>query len=166
MPPKERASPCGPHSFSSNLTLYVKLTKIRVQNSTPEYFLLKNCLWGSVVVSVGHLPLSLHAQRLLGTMVWAAPHLVIGMAGNDMDQINPLIVVPPSPGRDSLPCPGRDSAGSDLESHLDEAEFKMPRDAFDHCLLTMDLHVVTGSQTRRKLENFSAKMSRDAKMCH
>lgn len=80
--------------------------------------------------------------------------------------ISSLTMVPPSIERDSLPCPGRDSTGSDLESHLDEAEFKMSRDAFDHCLLTMDLHVVTGSQTRRKLENFSAKMSRDAKMCH
>lgn len=74
-------------------------------------------------------------------------------------------MVPPSIGRHSLPRTGRDPAGSDLESHLDEA-FKMSRDAFDHCLLTLDLHVVTGSQTRRKLENFSAKMSRDAKMCH
>lgn len=64
-------------------------------------------------------------------------------------------MVPPSIGRDSLPSTGRDSAASDSESHLDEAEFKKSRDAFDHCLLMMDLHVVTGSQTRRKLENFS-----------
>lgn len=67
------------------------------------------------------------------------------------------------------PSTGRDPAASDLESPLDEAEFKMSRAAFDHCLLTMDLHVVNGLPDTTKIGEFllnTAKMSRDAKMCH
>lgn len=129
------------------------LTKIRVQNSTPGYFFTKNGLQGSMVVSLGHLPFSLHAHGLLGAVVWAAPH-GHGRKWHGSNKSS-LILVLPSFGRDSFPSTGRDSTASDSESHLDEAEFKMSCDAFDPCLPTMDLHVVTGSQTRRKLENFS-----------
>ena len=135
------------------------MTKVRVQNSTPEYFLLKRPL-GQRVVLRGpyrfaavqqYLPscLRAHNPKLFRAMTWAVPHRCCSpFAWQEITRLKSSLVA-------VLCSIARDSAASDFENNLHEVVFKMSRDAFDHSLLMMDLYMVTGSQTRRILENFS-----------
>lgn len=109
------------------------------------------CSVWSVPVSCGAAVPAIAASCPQPQTIWghAVPHRRHSLfAWQDVTQLTSFLI--------TVPCSiAKDSAANDLESNFCDIVFKMSRDAFDHSLLMMDLYMVTGSQTRRMLENFS-----------
>lgn len=129
----------------------LKMTKVRVQSSTPEFFFLKRPL-GQCVVLRGPYRFSAvpqylppcpraHNPKLSGAVAQAAPQRGRSLfAWQERIRLQSSLI--------AVPCSvARGSAASDFENKLHEVVFKMSCGAFGRNLLMMDLYMVTGSQT-------------------